>query len=81
MKKTLLTLNTLLLILGCKPSQKETIKNLKNKVKKEDVCQLLKITNEIVKTFYPDSKALLVSQTVEGIGCKMDIVKKIIKEK
>jgi protein involved in sex pheromone biosynthesis len=74
MKKLLITATALMMLVGCKPSQKETIKNIKSKVKKEDVCKLIEVTNEIIKTFYPDSKALFVGQTVEALGCK-DIVK------
>lgn len=70
MKKLLLIATATVLLFGCKPSQKETIKKLKDKVKKEDVCNLLKVTAEIVRTFYPNSKVILVSEVVKNIGCK-----------
>ncbi len=81
MKKLLII--ALILTGGCfNTNQKETIKKLKSKVKKEDVCKLIEVTNEIIKTFYPESKALFVSQTVQTLGCKDTIktVKEIINK-
>jgi hypothetical protein len=76
MKKVLITLSTIVFLFGCKPSRKETIKNIKSKIKKEDVCKLIEITNEVIKAFYPESKALFVGQTVEALGCK-DVIKTV----
>lgn len=70
MKKIILIPVTIIFLFGCKPSQKETIKQSIKKVKKEDICKVLKTINDVVGTFYPESKPLLVSRTVEAIGCK-----------
>ena len=83
MKKVIVILTAGFLLLSCKPSQKETIQKIKSKIKKEDVCKLIEITNEVIKTFYPESKALFVGQTIEALGCKniLKTVKAIAKDK
>lgn len=70
MKKLFLIITLLVSLSGCTKSKKETMQALKENVKKDDVCKVIKLTEEIIKAFYPSQKVIFTLETIQKLGCK-----------